>query len=608
MSFKNLETRYKEKVNDLYRGGKYKFDGGRASSGLNDDPLMVRAPGESQFGIRHEGRSLPFSSAPRDVIRLTKFTTSLRGILHLAKQQLLQTGNTFEQTRLLNPIFAIGNAIPFLHIRRHLRPLSTLFRRTDTEYSNVKKLGQLQKGTYDKLTNSGLKLKILQKLSSPFTAKKNVGDEFGYDEDGWKKTRPELGKTDVQYHLANLSRFKFGGTVSAPTFIENKYGAMTQRLELPASSINLGFRTLNLPPVSLQLPWDGNYTTYLSAKEGSDGEKIPKVDRSNIDYIRPFVRATLAPSFRGGQDSTTAPKNIRSDVITKTAIIDKYKDADISGSIDKQHLVYGVVTEDFIQELTNGEFEAQPFLHYFSGSDYAIRSHAQKVDGSLNARDLARVAREQGRKISYLRDPANEPATVSGDVLPRYKNLKTVESDEFEDAIVVSFAMGQKQHVQFRAFIRDISQSASPEYKTSQYIGRIEKFISYITVERTVSFTLDILAFSKDELQIVWDRINYLTALVYPYNIYKGVLQPNIARLTIGSIYVDQPGYVTSMNTKFNEISQSWDLDGQVPIGATIVMEFKIIEKDTKIANKSFYGITEPQLEPEEQPETFQTG
>jgi hypothetical protein len=40
-------------------------------------------------------------------------------------------------------------------------------------------------------------------------------------------------------------------------------------------------------------------------------------------------------------------------------------------------------------------------------------------------------------------------------------------------------------------------------------------------------------------------------------------------------------------------VTETWDLDREVPIGATMDMRFTIIEKKTKIAVSPFYGITE---------------
>jgi len=154
MSFKNLEQRYNENVQTLYRGATQKFEGGRSSIGPNDDPLITRSPGDG-YWTRAEGRSTPFTSSITDVKRLTLFTLSSRGVAFLLKQQLLQTGNTFEQTRLINPLFAVGAAAApglgnAVRVRRHLRPITggpggPLLGRTDTSFKKVKKHGQLQK-------------------------------------------------------------------------------------------------------------------------------------------------------------------------------------------------------------------------------------------------------------------------------------------------------------------------------------------------------------------------------------------------------------------------------------------------------------------------------
>lgn len=81
--------------------------------------------------------------------------------------------------------------------------------------------------------------------------------------------------------------------------------------------------------------------------------------------------------------------------------------------------------------------------------------------------------------------------------------------------------------------------------------------------------------------------------MVYPYGINRGILQPNIIRMTIGNVYVNQPMYITSLRTSFNQASESWDIDSEVPIAATMNVSCRLIEKDTKTANKPFYGITE---------------
>lgn len=519
-TYKGLAERFNEKVNQLYSttymnqevDAKGKYADGRLSNGRFDQPLMVRGPGESRRGIRHEGRALPFVSAPADVVRLTKFSLSGDGLKFYAKQQLLQTGNVFEQTRLLNPLFVIGNAIPFLHIRRHARPVTGPFgiaASKDSVRINARLLGQLQRGTFDKAISRyklyrgganlpGIRERLgaaMKSLASPLTstfsalrAKRDVGEEGGRsspgDDNGWNKSRPELETIVPLVQAANRE------------FQDN-----TDKFFAPPD-----------PEDPLSGGFGGGSFGYLQGIEGASGALL-------------------------------------------------------------------------------GRANAQPFLKYFSGGAESIKN---RLPNEMNARDRAADARLEKRRISYIRDPLNlPPEDPSENVLPRYSILKTLDdiNGKVDDPITVSFAMGNKAHVQFRAYISDLTQTISPNYKKYQYIGRIEQFVMYTSVERNISFGLKVLAYSKEELDVVWERINYLTAFSYPHGYNKGILQPNIIRFTIGDVFNDQPGYVTSFSTSFNEPAPTWDIDREVPIGASLKFSIMIIEKKSMTAESRFYNI-----------------
>jgi len=584
MSFKSLEDRFNEKVNTLYAGAKTKFDGGKPSTGRNDDPLIVRKPGDGFYTVADKigGRSLPINSSLQDVKRLTLFTLSVRGIAFLAKQQLLQTGNTFEQTRIINPVFAVGNAVPFLHLRRHLRPLNTLLKKTDTSYANVRKLGQLQKSTYTSFTESagggGVK-GFFKKIAGPITstisaitAKKNVGDEFGYDDAGWAKTRPELGQRDSDYVVSfNAPKFRFGGNLRTETFSGQMYGAITNGVG----------------------NWNGNYTTYINLTDGSK-KFPPQIFRRHFPFnVSPYNDIVL------------------SDTATERRLQRKYDDFKFDEPLKAENnnplgsdipTILKKIRENYQQDKQNwyendaGGEGIMPYLRYFIGDNQSITDGRQfdPSDGDLgtNAQELAKTRPDKTKKISYIKDPSNFEVVTNKKVLEPYKYING-DADGFTDAITVSFAMANDEPIKFRAFITDLNESVNPTYNSFQYIGRVEKFVNYTGVQRELSFKLGILAFSKDELNGVWRRINYLTGLAFPYGFTKGILQPNIMRLTIGKVYVDQPGYISSISKNFKDISETWDLDEEVPIGATLDMKFTVIEKTTKLAESPFHGITE---------------
>lgn len=527
MSFKTLEQRYNEKVGDLYRGATSKFEDGRPSSGFNDDPLNVRRVGDESFGTISQlfGRFLPVARAFQDVLRITKFTASLRGVTFLLKQGLLQTGNTFESTRLINPLFTIANAVPFLHIRRHLTPgnliSAGLIKRTSTDLLNVRSMGQLQQDTYDKAL--GKPKSILGNITSAFTAKKNIGWNVRGDtvpedffEQNWTKSRPELGDgTDDSYFYNtqndSFRKFKFGGGL-IPSWRTDEY-------------INI--------------------FTYKPG-QGYNSERYIQFFGSDVANAKALQRT---PDF------SETPK--------RTELLNSETDS-------KTMMLYN-------------EPSAAPYFIRYPTTTADVNGPVRK-EGVAIWQSVRGIKNSGNGDISNKRRPLKEIADVS--TLP-YGSI----NNDFKDYINVTIAMGADSPIKFRAYLKDLQQTATPQYKEFQYVGRTEKFINFTGAQRDISFKLGLLATHPNELKEMWKRINYLTGLVFPYNISNGIYQPNIARITIGQVYVDQPMYITGLSTNFSEISESWDIYAEVPISAQIDLKCVLIEKNQKVAETPFYEI-----------------
>lgn len=523
MSFKNLEDRFNGTVDKLYAGATSKFEGGKASNGRTDMPFIVRKPGSNQAGLKYENRALPVISTVNDIKRLTLFTLRPEGLMFLAKQQLLQTGNTFQQTRIINPAFVIANAVPFIHMKRNLRPLGGLLKKTDTSFDNVRKLGQLQVETYDKLTS----------------------------------------KWNIPQYMKDL-----------------------QAAERAAANSNSG---------------PSKKKSFLSAI-GNQLKKIGNDIKSRLAPLNPFQ----APNIRDKGWGASRPELGDKGVVIETQKLLKIYQERIRESASEQD----ILANAYSNSTPTGTVK---FIKYFTSPDgISSTANGESTDDSPTSVSVRNPFNR--KRLSYIKDPLNDykkltnETTYEGNGLEPYRRLKTAKvvdnqkpisansndgSSDPLDPVVVSFAMGDGDHVQFRAFIRDIQQNARPEYKEYQYIGRIEKFISYGSVRRELTFKLDLVAFGPSSIAGVWDKINYLTGMVYPYGINMGILQPNIVRLTIGNLYVNQPGYVTSLGTTFNDPAPSWDIDKQIPIAASMNISFNIIEKRSVTAASPFYGITQ---------------
>lgn len=603
MTFTGLEQRFNEKVNQLYAGAKNKFDNGKATMGKTDEPFIVRRPGEGQPGIKLESQGFPVASTLQDAKRLTLFQISKRGLLFLAKQQLLQTGNTFEHTRVINPLFVVANAVPFLHVRRQLRPLTVssllgggaivnkLFGSgaQQTDVKSLRKIGQLQQETYNKVTQGINASSLLKKIPvigptiSAFSAKRSMGEVGDYE-----NSRPELSNLN----LTGLFNALRGSTINSGYIVGR------QRLALRGWNDKM-----TVPAVQ---KYGANLKTYNTYLKRTDGESKWVPDFVSTDYITKFSKTITGgmAAFRAAVnvnepdmvEDESAPTRTSLLATTDTEIRISY-DKFIKPIIDKQALVaFNIIPASAADAITD---EEPKFLKYFTADDASITGIGMLSEpGESNAKTLAVESRKTGKKISYIKDPSNKMLDYVPNSNP-YNQINTNEdmaTGGWDDPITVSFAMGKDEPVRFRAFITDLQQRATPQYNAKQYIGRMEKFITYTGVQREISFTLNIIAFSKDEIDGVWTRINYLTGLVFPYGFNKGIMQPNITRLTIGKVYDNQPGYITALDTNFKDVSESWDIDRKVPIAATMRMSFTLIEKATKIATSPFYGITETGL------------
>lgn len=115
MAFTTLAERFEQSSQDIYK----RF---AAKAEPNDQPYVSIIPdtNDSRSRIKDDNRAVPVVSVTRDTARVSKFLRSSNGLLFIAKQTLLQTGNTFVDTKIYNPASPLLNTVPFLHIRRNI--------------------------------------------------------------------------------------------------------------------------------------------------------------------------------------------------------------------------------------------------------------------------------------------------------------------------------------------------------------------------------------------------------------------------------------------------------------------------------------------------------
>ena len=113
------------------------------------------------------------------------------------------------------------------------------------------------------------------------------------------------------------------------------------------------------------------------------------------------------------------------------------------------------------------------------------------------------------------------------------------------------FDVNNNKCIVFRAILSGISDTFTPEYSSERYVGRPDSVHVYQGTNREITFTFDVYPKSDKELAVLWEKLNYLAGLTYPdwapaAGGGSGMLAP-FANLTIGQMYTDAPGYISSL-------------------------------------------------------------
>jgi len=173
------------------------------------------------------------------------------------------------------------------------------------------------------------------------------------------------------------------------------------------------------------------------------------------------------------------------------------------------------------------------------------------------------------------------------------------------DTITLKFeSVKQNKAVNFLATITGLSETFSPSWDSSKFIGNPFSFYTYTGLERSVSFSFKIFSLNPTEHIKAWERLNFLTSLVYPqdYELDAGYITAPFLRLTIGDMYKRKEGFLGSLSYTIDdnvpwEIEESVSsLDGDVktqnyklPRIINVQTEFKFIEQRNSVKNHGYY-------------------
>lgn len=160
------------------------------------------------------------------------------------------------------------------------------------------------------------------------------------------------------------------------------------------------------------------------------------------------------------------------------------------------------------------------------------------------------------------------------------KGKQSTDSD-FGDFIPLrmSSAIDTDSFVYFRAIITGLTETSSPSWESSKFVGNPYNFYTYSGVERSISFTLRTYCMNSNELALMWERLTWLTSQTYPL-IKNKMVQAPFMKMTIGSIYKNKIGFINSLSYTIND-DVTWETeikDSWLPKVVDVQLEFKLVE------------------------------
>jgi hypothetical protein len=140
-------------------------------------------------------------------------------------------------------------------------------------------------------------------------------------------------------------------------------------------------------------------------------------------------------------------------------------------------------------------------------------------------------------------------------------NSEVNEGVEGLNFIPLKFTLlSNSKTIYFRSTIDGISETFSPSWDSSKFVGNPFSFYTYTGVERSVSFNLKVAATTPSELKRNWERLSFLSSMVYPAGYQdETYVTPPFIKFTLGNIYKAKEGFIESLSYSFDD-QMGWEI------------------------------------------------
>ena len=111
----------------------------------------------------------------------------------------------------------------------------------------------------------------------------------------------------------------------------------------------------------------------------------------------------------------------------------------------------------------------------------------------------------------------------------------------------------------FRAFLGSFSDNFTGDWAGTKYVGRAEEFFTYQGFKRDISFDFQLAAFSKDDLEPLYEKINLLVGSTAPTYGDGSFMKGTLTKVTIGDYLKGVPGFISSVGLSW-DVGSPWEI------------------------------------------------
>jgi hypothetical protein len=172
-------------------------------------------------------------------------------------------------------------------------------------------------------------------------------------------------------------------------------------------------------------------------------------------------------------------------------------------------------------------------------------------------------------KSDYLNKQVAYPSEtgLKNDLIPDTDK----QLDDYDFITLKFWSVYKKAAVNFRATLTGLTENLSPSWDSNRFVGNPFNFYTYNNIERKLNFSFKIYSLGKEEHIAAWQRINFLTSLVYPQDIGPVSITPPFIKFTLGNMFKNKEAFIESLTYTIDD-NTPWE----VGLNGSSVKDFKL--------------------------------